>query len=74
MIKYLKWLKLVPSSNGSSEEIAYAFLDRVFNRFDVPTNVFIDRGMKFHGEFQKICPKSLIYHCTTSQDHPKHMD
>jgi hypothetical protein len=36
MIKYfLKWLKLVPSSNGSSDEIAYVFLDRVFTRFGV---------------------------------------
>jgi hypothetical protein len=66
MIKYLKWLKLVPSSNGSSEEIAYAFLDRMFNRVDVPTNVFIDQGTRFHGEFQKLCPKSLIDHHTTS--------
>jgi len=53
-------------SNGSSEEITYAFLDKFFNRFDVPTNVFIDQGTKFHGEFQKIHPKSLIYHRTTS--------
>jgi hypothetical protein len=56
----------VPSSNGSSEEIAYVFLDRMFNRVDVPTNVFIDQGTRFHGEFQKLCPKSLIDHHTTS--------
>jgi hypothetical protein len=50
----------VPSSNGSSEEVVYAFLDRVFNKFDVPTNVFIDQGMRFHGEFQKLCPNHLL--------------
>jgi hypothetical protein len=66
MFKYLKWLKLVRSSNGSNEEVAYAFLDRLFNKFDVPTNVFIDERMRFHGEFQKLCPKSFIDHCTTS--------
>jgi hypothetical protein len=25
--------------------------------------------MKFHGEFQKLCEKTLINHCTTSRDH-----
>jgi hypothetical protein len=31
--------------------------------------IFIDQGMKFSGEFQELCEKTLIDHCITSQDH-----
>jgi hypothetical protein len=30
---FTKWLELVPLSNHSSEEVTYAFLDRVFSKF-----------------------------------------
>ncbi len=49
--------------------IAYAFLDRVLNRFGAPSKVFIDQGMKFRGEFQELCEKALIDHHTASWDH-----
>jgi hypothetical protein len=28
-----------------------------------------NQGMKFHGEFQELCEKTLINHCTISQYH-----
>jgi hypothetical protein len=53
----------------SSEGVVYAFLDRVFSRFEAPTKVLTDQDTKFHGEFQEFCEKALIDHRTTSQDH-----
>jgi hypothetical protein len=41
----------------------------VLNRFGAPTQVFTHQGIKFSGEFQELCEKTLIDHCTTSQDH-----
>ncbi len=55
----------------SNEGVAYAFLDRMLNRFGVPIEVFIDQTTKFRKDFQKLCEKALIDHWTTSQDHPK---
>ncbi|CAM6023047.1 unnamed protein product [Sphagnum balticum] len=67
--QFLKWIELVPLLDYSSEGVAYAFSDMVFNRFMVQVETLINEGMKFHGESQKLCEKALINHCTTSQDH-----
>jgi hypothetical protein len=49
MIKeFLKWLELVPLLNCSSEGDAYAFLNRMFNRFGV------NQGTKLCGDFQEL--------------------
>jgi hypothetical protein len=70
MIKhFLKWLKLVYLLDHNNEGTTYAFLDKVFNRFGAMLKIFIDQGMKFSGEFQELCEKTLIDHCITSQDH-----
>ncbi|KAH8965888.1 hypothetical protein BDL97_04G140100 [Sphagnum fallax] len=66
---FLKWTKLAPLLDYSNEGVAYAFFDRVFNRFGVQVEIFINEGTKFHGESQKLCAKALINHCTISQDH-----
>jgi hypothetical protein len=72
MIKhFFKWLELVPLSDHSNERVTYAFLDKIFSRFGALAKVIIDQGMKFCGEFQKVCEKSVIYHHMTSQDHPE---
>jgi len=55
----------------NNEGVAYAFLDKVLNKFDILVEVFTNQGMELHGEFQKLCEKALIDHCTTSQHHPK---
>ncbi len=34
----------------------------MFNKFDIIVEVFINQGTKFHGEFQKLCEKTLIDH------------
>jgi hypothetical protein len=38
----------------------------VINRFGALAKIFIDQGMKFCGDFQQLCQKALINHCTTS--------
>ncbi len=43
----------------------------VLSRFGVLVKVLINQNMKFRGEFQKLCKKTLIDHCMTSRDHPK---
>ncbi|CAK9875538.1 unnamed protein product [Sphagnum jensenii] len=68
---FLKWIELAPLQDYSSEGVAYAFFDKVFNRFGVQIKTLINEGMKFHGESQKLCEKALINHCTISQDHHK---
>jgi hypothetical protein len=64
MIKHFsKWLKLVPLPNCNNEGIIYVFLDKMFNQFGALVEILIDQGMKFCGEFQKWCQKTLInYH------------
>ncbi len=48
MIKhFFKWLELVPLPYYISEEIAYAFMDRMFNKFYAIIEGFIDQGTKF---------------------------
>jgi hypothetical protein len=49
----------------------FAFLGKVLNRFGALIEVLIDQGTKFRGEFQKLCEKTFINHCTTSQHHPE---
>jgi hypothetical protein len=66
---FSKWLELVPLLNCSSEKTTYAFLDRVLSRFMAPTEVLTGQVTKFHEEFEKLCEKTLIDHCTTSRDH-----
>jgi hypothetical protein len=51
---FSNWLELVPLLNHSSEGATYAFWDRIFNRFGAPTEVFIDQGTKFCGEFEEV--------------------
>ncbi len=63
---FSKWLELVSLLNHINEGVAYAFLDWVLNRFGVPSKVFTYQGMKFRGEFQKLCGKTLIDHHTAS--------
>jgi hypothetical protein len=62
-------LKLVPLPNHSNEGVAYAFLDKVLNRFGALAKVLPNQNTKFHGEFQKLCEKTLINHYMTSQNH-----
>jgi hypothetical protein len=45
------------------------FLGRVFNKFGAPVEVFINQGMKFHGEFQELYESSFINRHITSQNH-----
>ncbi len=53
----------------NNEEASYTFLEKVFNRFGALVEVFTNQGIEFWKEFQKLCEKTLIHHCTTSQDH-----
>jgi len=66
---FSKWLELVSLLNCSSEGVAYAFLDTIFNKFGVQAKVFTYQGTKFHGEFHELCEKALIDHYTASRDH-----
>jgi hypothetical protein len=66
---FSKWLDLVPLLYHNNEKIVYAFSDNVFNKFGILNEVLIDQGTKFHGKFQELWDRTLINHCTTSQDH-----
>jgi len=44
---FSKWLELVPLLNHSNEGATYAFLDRMFNKFNVPIEAFTNHGTKF---------------------------
>ncbi len=66
---FSKWFEVVPLPDHSSEGATYAFLNKVLNRFGVLAEVFTNQGTKFCGEFQKLCEKTFIDHCTTSQNH-----
>jgi hypothetical protein len=66
---FSKWLELVPLLNHNSERATYAFLDKVFSRFGVLVENFIDQSAKFQGDFQDLCEKELIDHHITSRDH-----
>jgi len=72
MIKhFFKWLKLVPLLDHNSEGVAYAFFNMVFIGFGVLVKVFTDQSIKYHGEFQELCEKTLIDHHVISWNHPK---
>jgi hypothetical protein len=43
---FSKWLELVPLLDRSSEGTAYAFIDKMFNRFGALAKVIIDQGTK----------------------------
>jgi len=63
MIKHLsKWLEFVPLLYHSSKGITYTFLDKVFNRFNVPVEIFINQGTKFWGDFKDLYENTLIGH------------
>jgi transposase-like protein len=68
---FSKWLELVSLLDHirSNERATYAFLNRALSRFEALAKVLTNQGMKSHGEFQKLCEKTLINRCTTSQDH-----
>ncbi len=61
----------MPLPNRSNEGIAYAFLNMGLNSFEVLAKVLTNQSTKFHGEFQELCEKTLINHCTTSWNHSK---
>ncbi len=53
MIKhFLKWLKLVPLLNCSSEGVVYAFLDTIFIMFGALIKNFTNQSTNFREEFQ----------------------
>jgi hypothetical protein len=67
MIKHFsKWLESVPLLDCSNEGVAYAFLDKMFNRFGALVEVLTDQGTKFGRDFQDLCEKVLIDHRTIS--------
>jgi len=67
MIEHLfKWLVLVPLLNHSIEGTTYAFMDKVFNRFGILVEIFINESMEFHENFPKLHVKALIVHHMTS--------
>jgi hypothetical protein len=68
---FSKWLELVPLPDCSSEGTAYAFLDKVFNKFGALVEFFIDQGIEFQRDFKDLCEKALIDHWTLSRDHLK---
>jgi hypothetical protein len=41
---FSKWLKSMPLPNHNNEIVAYAFSDRVFNRFGVLAKVLTTQG------------------------------
>jgi hypothetical protein len=48
---FSKLLELVPLLDHNSEGTTYAFLDREFNMFGVPTKVLTNHDTKFLGDF-----------------------
>jgi hypothetical protein len=48
---FSKWLELVQLLIRKSEGVTYVFMDIMFSRFEAPTKVFTDQGMKFCGDF-----------------------
>jgi hypothetical protein len=55
---FSKWLKLVPLLNYNNEGATYAFMEKIFNRFEISTIILINQGMKLCEEFSKDCVKS----------------
>jgi hypothetical protein len=44
---FSKWLDLMPLPDCNNEGVAYAFLDKVCNKFGALVKVLIDQGMEF---------------------------
>jgi hypothetical protein len=44
---FLKWLELVPLLDHNNEGIAYAFLNKVLNRFGVLIKIFLPKVWNF---------------------------
>ncbi len=68
MIKqFLKWLDLVPLIDSNNERIAYAFLNKVFNSFDIQSKY---SSIKIYsmGEFHELCENILINRHTISSN------
>ncbi len=61
--------RVVPLLDHSSEGTTYALLYKAFTWLGTLTKVLNNEGVEFHGEFQKLCEKTLINHHMTSQDH-----
>jgi hypothetical protein len=68
---FSKWQKFMPLPNCSNEGIAYTFFNMGLNRFEALAKILTNQSTKFHGEFQELCEKTLINHCTISQNHFK---
>jgi hypothetical protein len=71
MVAFFQVVGLVLLLDCSNEGVAYAFLDKMFNKFGAPIEVLTNQGAKFCGKFLELCEKTLIDHRTTSQDHPE---
>jgi hypothetical protein len=56
----------MPLPNCNNENVAYAFLNKVFNKFGTLAQIFIDQNKNICGEFYELCEKTLIDHNTTS--------
>ncbi len=46
---FSKWLELVPLPNYSNDGVAFAFFDKMLNKFGVQVEVFINQSIKFQG-------------------------
>jgi hypothetical protein len=57
---------MVPLQDYNNERAAYAVLDKMFNKFEAPIEVFTNQGMEFQRDFQDLCEKALIDHWTSS--------
>lgn len=72
MIKHFsKWSKVVTLPDKFSEEVAYAFLEKVLSRFGALVEVLTDQGREFLKEFHVFCESAFVDYRTTSRDHPK---
>ncbi len=60
---------VVPLLDRNNEGITYVLLYKVFTWFGTLAKVLNNENMEFHGEFQKLCQKTLINHHMTSRDH-----
>jgi hypothetical protein len=56
----------MPLPNCNNENVAYAFLNKVFNKFGTLAQIFTDQNKNICGEFYELCEKTLIDHNTTS--------
>lgn len=50
---FSKWLKSMPYLYHNNEGVAYAFINTLFNRFDILAKIFIDLNKKLCGGVQR---------------------